>query len=189
MVRWAKEVVLTANQEDNGALPLRTSINRYKGDIYMSGKYHRLSLGKDENGKRIFIDEHRFVMEQYLGRKLERNEIVHHINGNKSDNRIENLQIMTLSEHSKKHMTGRKFNKKQREKLSKLFKNRKNPTRPKTKEDIIEITKKYIELNSYRKVDRFFGFANGTTGNIIRGINYNDYQPIIQKMLKSNITL
>lgn len=46
---------------------------------------------------------HRLVMEQYLGRKLLNDEVVHHINENKKDNRIENLQVMTKREHSRMH--------------------------------------------------------------------------------------
>jgi endogenous inhibitor of DNA gyrase (YacG/DUF329 family) len=51
------------------------------------------------NGERI--REHRHIMQCYLGRKLETWEHVHHINGNGLDNRIENLQVLSNSEHQK----------------------------------------------------------------------------------------
>ena len=46
---------------------------------------------------------HRKIMEDYLGRKLNSNEIVHHIDGNKLNNDISNLQVVTRSEHLKIH--------------------------------------------------------------------------------------
>lgn len=42
-------------------------------------------------------------MEEKLGRKLSSSEIVHHIDGNKKNNSIENLQIVTRSEHAQIH--------------------------------------------------------------------------------------
>lgn len=46
---------------------------------------------------------HRHLMENHLGRKLDVNELIHHINGDIFDNSIENLEIVTRSEHKKKH--------------------------------------------------------------------------------------
>lgn len=54
------------------------------------------------DGKRIL--HHRYVMEQFLGRKLKKNEKMHHKNGIKTDNRIENLELYkSHSEHMKKN--------------------------------------------------------------------------------------
>lgn len=60
-----------------------------------------------KSNKDGYIMEHILVMEALIGRHLEDNEVVHHINGIRDDNRKENLKLMDFREHARYHMNKR----------------------------------------------------------------------------------
>lgn len=64
-------------------------------------------MNKYKKIKSVNRDEHRLVMEEYLGRPLETEEIVHHIDDDKSHNEIENLELCLRSVHTSYHLTGK----------------------------------------------------------------------------------
>lgn len=64
------------------------------------------------------------VAEEKFGRRIKKNEVVHHADKNCHNNSPNNLQIMTISEHHKLHSVGRVFTKECRQKISKALKGR-----------------------------------------------------------------
>lgn len=68
------------------------------------GEYDYAVVGNHPNAtENNYVLYHRILMENHIGRLLEKDEIVYHINKNKKDNRIENLQILNLGKHSSRH--------------------------------------------------------------------------------------
>ena len=57
------------------------------------------------NNKLHYVLEHRLVMAKYLGRQIEKGEVVRHINGDKMDNRTENLVLGSHQENTMDHVT------------------------------------------------------------------------------------
>lgn len=86
-----------------------TRIKKVSGNLHPRWKEVKskpggyVSYKKDGHTRYI----HRDIMEEFLGRKLLRTEIVHHKNHDRKDNRIENLELMTNSEHVRMHFIER----------------------------------------------------------------------------------
>lgn len=73
-------------------------LNPRKAASEFAARYRKV---KTPDGRNLL--EHRWVMEQQIGRPLRRDEQVHHINHDRLDNRIENLELVTSAEHGLRH--------------------------------------------------------------------------------------
>jgi hypothetical protein len=80
-----------------------SGINNRKDRIYRAGYYMIRNNDHPNCTAQGYVLEHRHIMEQAIGRHLSGDEVVHHINLEKGDNRIKNLKIMTDSEHKSYH--------------------------------------------------------------------------------------
>jgi hypothetical protein len=88
------------------SLQCRGKHERY--DRVSRGKYWSVRTPEHPNCPSTgYMLEHRLVMEKHLGRFLDREEVVHHINEDGKDNRIENLQLLSDSVHKSYHAKNR----------------------------------------------------------------------------------
>jgi len=103
----------------------QTEEHKRKRSEKMSGEYHHQwkggrvltsqgyvwvrSYGHPSASKKgHYVLEHRIIMENILSRYLRDDEVVHHRNHNVSDNRIENLELMSAFEHNRQHHIGKR---------------------------------------------------------------------------------
>ena len=104
--RWLKEFKIQTRTRSEGCEGINSGEKHYKwkgGRIKSSGGYVLIHQPKHPkaDGNR-YVLEHRLVMEKSIGRYLHSWEIVHHINGIRKDNGIENLELLPSGGHNKK---------------------------------------------------------------------------------------
>lgn len=79
---------------------LREKNYNWKGGRTKSSGYILIKKRDHPSANKMgYVPEHRLIMEGYLGRKLKPYEFIHHINGIRDDNRIENLIIVLNEKH------------------------------------------------------------------------------------------
>ena len=119
---------------------------------------------KDENGK--YRQKHRLIVEKFLGRKLSSNQIVHHIDGNKKNNILSNLKVMTREEHSSIH--GGKH---------KNFRKGYSPHNKLPKKKVDQLIDLFVIHQNYSKVAKLLNISDMTVRNHVSRRNDANSSP------------
>lgn len=104
---------LSCSTSYNNLIKDQTTTNNpnWRGGRYINPKGYvvcHVSFPHPLADKQGRILEHRLVVDIFSEKPLEKDEVVHHINGDKTDNRLENLMVMSKAEHDKLHREQKK---------------------------------------------------------------------------------
>lgn len=128
---------------------------------------------KTINGRKI--PEHRAVIEELLGITLDKNQVVHHINGDKKDNRPENLEVMDWREHSRLHASRMVQTPEKLRKVSRARKGKPNPTARQLNDEQVEaIVRALSDGASVTALAAEYGVSDHVIRNIRDGKTYKD---------------
>lgn len=75
----------------------------WKGGTFIDSRGYRMVRVPERTSSSMYCAEHVLRIENLIGRPLKPNEVIHHVNGIKTDNDLKNLHLCTRSEHRKLH--------------------------------------------------------------------------------------
>ena len=118
---------------------------------------------------------HILLAEQLLGRPLKDNEVVHHINDDKTDNRLENLRVMDRGEHTRLHKIGVTPGADTVKKLREVHKGAPSKTHKLEREQIRDIAQRLQKGEGICKLAKEKGVSCNVIRRIRDGTSYRDW--------------
>ena len=134
----------------------------------MSSEYETKTI----NGKERPV--HILLMEEILGRPLKENEVVHHINGDKRDNRPENLQVLDRGKHTSLHKQGVAVSGASLEKMRAAQIGKQSTQRKLTSEQVRDIAVRLTEGATLIELAKEYGISRKSIAAIRDGKTYRD---------------